>query len=350
MNTEKKKTGKLKKIVLGAIVLFVLFIIICCMAGGGDDDSEETVENNSQANAVEVTDETEKAETAGGEMEDIETEESENVSPQITTAEEAREYMESCSWSTDYNDIMRYEGDYVGKDFAFFAKVSQVMTDGSLVVYDDADGDGNYTDNQYYIMDRRSLETTKILENDMITIYGSYVGIVELERAIGNSVISIPGFNMYLCDMEGVELKANGNAADNMDYSPYGEIILDEAANSEEGCGYTLYDIDGDGIKELITSIGTSNADWHQNVYTMDIYGRSGSIGTFDGSVLLYAAEDGNGIYSVYGVQGWQTVERITKEGGELRSAAVMEGEADEYYENDNPIPWHDMSDLSLLE
>ena len=54
VNTEKKKTGKVKKIVLGVVVLFVLFIIICCMAGGGDD-SEETVENvNSAGSAEEV--------------------------------------------------------------------------------------------------------------------------------------------------------------------------------------------------------------------------------------------------------------------------------------------------------
>ena len=52
MDTEKKKTGKLKKIILGAIVLFVLFIIICCMAGGGDG-SEETIENANPADSAE---------------------------------------------------------------------------------------------------------------------------------------------------------------------------------------------------------------------------------------------------------------------------------------------------------
>ena len=52
MDTEKKKTGKLKKIIFGAAVLFVLFIIISSMAGGGDG-SEEAVENASPADSAE---------------------------------------------------------------------------------------------------------------------------------------------------------------------------------------------------------------------------------------------------------------------------------------------------------
>ena len=52
MNTEKKMTGKVKKIALGAIVLFVLFIIICCMTDGGND-SEETMGNDSSTGSVE---------------------------------------------------------------------------------------------------------------------------------------------------------------------------------------------------------------------------------------------------------------------------------------------------------
>jgi len=52
VDTEKKKTGKLKKIIFGAAVLFVLFIIISSMAGGGDG-SEEAVENASPADSAE---------------------------------------------------------------------------------------------------------------------------------------------------------------------------------------------------------------------------------------------------------------------------------------------------------
>lgn len=121
-------------------------------------------------------------------------------------------------------------------------------------------------------------------------------------------------------------------------YGIYGDVIFDTALAYGSDCEYALYDMDHDGTEELIISWGTCNADWANTVYTVDDSGVLVEVGTFYGAVALYAAENGNGIYSVYGHMDYQQVEWITKNGDALSSETILSGETMEYYENDNPI------------
>lgn len=79
---------------------------------------------------------------------------------EFTTGSEARAYMDSCTQEPDRTNLLRYEEDYIGKDFAFIAEVSQIIDGGTLIVYDDADGDGIFADGQYALIDKRSFDTT----------------------------------------------------------------------------------------------------------------------------------------------------------------------------------------------
>lgn len=131
----------------------------------------------------------------------------------------------------------------------------------------------------------------------------------------------------------------------------YSSIIEDVAASYDEYCEYTLYDLDGDGIKELITSQGTCEADWSNTVYTLED-GYVSMIGEFFGSVMLYAAEDGNGLYAVSGKMEYQNIDQITKNGNQLYVETIMSGEIgveDDYYSNDNPVSFTVVTDDSLL-
>ena len=110
------------------------------------------------------------------------------------------------------------------------------------------------------------------------------------------------------------------------EYSSYAEIIGDTAATHDGNGNYALYDIDQDGTKELIISFGESNADWTNYVYTLE-NGKPESIGNFYSLVLLYVADDNNGIYSVYGHMGYQKVDRITKQDKQILIETVMEGD-----------------------
>ena len=124
-------------------------------------------------------------------------------------------------------------------------------------------------------------------------------------------------------EVQGFSYQPNGNN----DYlGAYSSIIEDVVASYGEYCEYTLYDLDGDGIKELITSVGTCDADWSNVVYTLED-GYVSMIGDFYGLVMLYVAEDGNGLYAVSGGMEYQNIDQITKNGNQLQVETIMSGE-----------------------
>lgn len=133
-------------------------------------------------------------------------------------------------------------------------------------------------------------------------------------------------------------------------YEAYVSIIEDVYISYDEYCEYTLYDLDGDGIKELITSQGTCDADWSNTVYTIED-GYVSMIGEFYGSVMLYVAEDGNGLYAVSGNMGYQYIDQIIKNGSQLQVDTIMNGDIGEadYYSNDKPVNFINITDDSLL-
>ncbi|MBD5474866.1 MAG: hypothetical protein HDR17_02605 [Lachnospiraceae bacterium] len=137
----------------------------------------------------------------------------------------------------------------------------------------------------------------------------------------------------------------------NVDYLQAYSSIVEEIWHSyDEYCEYTLFDLDQDGIKELITSQGTCDADWTNDVYTIED-GYILMIGQFYGPVMLYVAEDGNGLYAVYGHMGVQNIDQITKNGSQLLVDTIMNGDIGEedYYSNDNPVNFVAVTDDSLL-
>ena len=133
-------------------------------------------------------------------------------------------------------------------------------------------------------------------------------------------------------------------------YDAYAPIISDVYATYGEYCEYGLYDFDNDGICELITSFGTCDADWANDVYTIS-NGCVNMLGQFYGVVSYYAEENGNGIYAVNGRMGYHTVEWITKEGNDLYSCVVLDEEVsdDNYYSNPYPIPIYPITDTGRL-
>lgn len=136
-----------------------------------------------------------------------------------------------------------------------------------------------------------------------------------------------------------------------VDYLQAYSSIVEEIWHSyDEYCEYTLFDLDQDGIKELITSQGTCDADWTNDVYTIED-GYISMIGQFYGAVMLYVAEDGNGLYAVYGHMGFQNIDQITKKGSQLQVDTIMNGDIGEedYYSNDNPVNFVTVTDDSLL-
>lgn len=138
-------------------------------------------------------------------------------------------------------------------------------------------------------------------------------------------------------------------------YSAYSGILSDtknEYGDAGSYCTYALYDIDGDGVKELITGEGTCSADWGNYVYSISSNGVY-CAGYFDKTVLLYAADDGNGIYAVWGMQGVEQVRRITLNEGKVKEEEILSRQIKPDYESYITYPIEIqtayMTDFSLL-
>ena len=116
------------------------------------------------------------------------------------------------------------------------------------------------------------------------------------------------------------------NYQDMPEYAKYQSFIQNFCVNTEGDIYFALYDIDQDGIRELILSHGTSEADWNNEVYTLENNADVISIGSIGGHVSLYTAPDGNGIYSTFGHMGYEKIDRFTKNGNTINQENIVDG------------------------
>ena len=125
----------------------------------------------------------------------------------------------------------------------------------------------------------------------------------------------------------------------NQVYDRYGENL------------YYLYDIDQNGVPELIVQEGTCEADFENVVLAYN--GVVQEIGRFSGGHnAIYGDPEEKALISVNGHMGYQVVTRVTIKGGALSEKITMEGYVDsveDYYSTPYNVPCAYVNDLSLL-
>lgn len=129
----------------------------------------------------------------------------------------------------------------------------------------------------------------------------------------------------------------------------YYQETLNSYSNSGQDSLYALYDLDSDGIEELIVSTGTCEADWRNDIYTIE-NDMVKSMGSFENTATLYKANDGNGIYAIYQHMDAEVVRQITKDGRQLGITILSDGteSSEEIYDsNKNEISWNEMAALT---
>lgn len=110
---------------------------------------------------------------------------------QVVISEE--EYKASCN-SISYVDIARNPNEYVGQKAVFSGKVIQVQESGKRVVLRVNVTKGEYgiwDDTVYVDYQRKDDNESRVLEEDIITMYGEIKGIKDYTAIFGNQ-ISIP--------------------------------------------------------------------------------------------------------------------------------------------------------------
>ncbi|MDY3275593.1 MAG: zinc-ribbon domain-containing protein [Agathobacter sp.] len=101
-----------------------------------------------------------------------------------------KEFIDSCQ-EFDYKKIARNPDDYVGQNFKVTVQISSIstggwLTDGYMKAFTD-DGSGYYFDNMIYIFDDQDENSSyyvNVLEDDVITVYGTFEGMVESQNAL----------------------------------------------------------------------------------------------------------------------------------------------------------------------
>lgn len=113
------------------------------------------------------------------------------------------EYRASCQ-KKDYTDICRNPKMYEGTQIVFKGKVIQVQERSKYCTYRIATKEVQYlgyTDNIFYVeYKRESDDESRILENDMVTIYGELKGLKKYTTVLG-SQIQIPYVNAVIIDI-----------------------------------------------------------------------------------------------------------------------------------------------------
>ena len=151
------------------------------------------------------------------------------------------------------------------------------------------------------------------------------------------------------------EIKQENSNFDMSEYKLYEAVLMNAFDAYGTGNEYAVCDIDSDGIIELIVSHGTCDADWINDVYTLD-GGEVIYIGGFNNYSALYYSDmnvtnDGQGIISVSGRQGIENIDQIKKSGNYLTVENVVyrEVEDDLYYGNEMSIYLQSIDDITLL-
>ena len=109
------------------------------------------------------------------------------------TAISEDEYKSNCG-TVNYTDVARNPNNYIGESVVFKGKVVQIQENGNNVILRVNVTEGEYgiwDDTLYIEYKRKSENESRVLEDDIITVYGKMNGIKNYQAVMGNQ-ISIP--------------------------------------------------------------------------------------------------------------------------------------------------------------
>ena len=125
-----------------------------------------------------------------------------SVAPEISEDD----YKAECQ-TVDYKELCRYPEKYEGTKIVVKVKVSQIIdanfsgSEKAWRTYTDNSGYGFYADDEYYMLDKRGGDVVKILEDDIITVYGEFTGLEKITRALTSTTDELPRIEVKYADL-----------------------------------------------------------------------------------------------------------------------------------------------------
>ena len=164
-----------------------IIVLIALSAIGGSSSSSDSTASSSKATSKA------SASTASSVA---------SVVPEISEDD----YKAECQ-SVDYKELCRYPEKYEGTKIAVKVKVSQIIdanfsgSEKAWRTYTDNSGYGFYADDEYYMLDKRGDDAVKILEDDIINVYGEFTGIEKITRALTSTTDELPRIEVKYADL-----------------------------------------------------------------------------------------------------------------------------------------------------
>lgn len=116
------------------------------------------------------------------------------------------DYKAECQ-TVDYKELCRYPEKYEGTKIVVQVKVSQIIdanfsgNEKAWRTYTDNSGYGFYADDEYYMLDKRGGDAVKILDDDIITVYGEFTGLEKITRALTSTTDELPRIEVKYADL-----------------------------------------------------------------------------------------------------------------------------------------------------
>lgn len=116
------------------------------------------------------------------------------------------DYKAECQ-TVDYKELCRYPEKYEGTKIVVKVKVSQIIdanfsgSEKAWRTYTDNSGYGFYADDEYYMLDKRGGDAVKILEDDIINVYGEFTGLEKTTRALTSTTDELPRIEVKYADL-----------------------------------------------------------------------------------------------------------------------------------------------------
>lgn len=125
-----------------------------------------------------------------------------SVAPEISEDD----YKAECQ-TVDYKELCRYPEKYEGTKIVVKVKVSQIIdanfsgSEKAWRTYTDNSGYGFYADDEYYMLDKRGGDAIKILDDDIIVVYGEFTGLEKITRALTSTTDELPRIEVKYADL-----------------------------------------------------------------------------------------------------------------------------------------------------
>lgn len=116
------------------------------------------------------------------------------------------DYKAECQ-TVDYKELCRYPEKYEGTKITVKVKVSQIIdanfsgSEKAWRTYTDNSGYGFYADDEYYMLDKRGSDAVKILDDDIINVYGEFTGLEKITRALTSTTDELPRIEVKYADL-----------------------------------------------------------------------------------------------------------------------------------------------------